>query len=482
MKNFSEFPINPFIQQSLTELGFSDPTPIQAQALPILLDEPTDFLGLAATGTGKTAAYSIPMLQKLDPKLRAVQCLVLCPTRELALQVCGQIELLGKHQHTRAVPIYGGSSFEEQVRGLRRGAPVAVGTPGRILDHLNRKTLDLRHVTTLILDEADEMISMGFKEELEEILKSVSTDCRKWLFSATMDKQVSRVANAYLSNPKQVQANRTEMLSATVQQIYFRVHESDKPEILCKLIESVDDFYGLIFCQTKSLVIDLTAYMIQNGYKVDSLHGDMDQSARERSMQAFRDRRTKVLVCTDVASRGLDVKDITHVINYSLPRELDNYVHRIGRTARSGKTGVAMNLVTPSHRHLVYEIEKLTKSKMIEGKIPSRKDVAVKKVAQLLTPFSESKNHTLAQDVLSDEWRSKLASMSSDEIAGRFIAMMMKDLFSQREARTAGQFVDRSEAGRRPPKSADPRRDRRRSQAPSFGRRKQKAFQKRSLR
>lgn len=433
MTSFLDMNLSPEILKALQDQGFDKPTEIQAQTLPILLDQPTDFLGLAATGTGKTAAFAIPLLERIDPKVRAVQALILCPTRELALQVSGQIELLGKYKKIRSVAVYGGASYTDQIHGLKQGAAIVVGTPGRVVDHMNRGNLKLDQLQTLILDEADEMISMGFREEMERILESVpSQKSHIWFFSATMDKQVGRIVQNYLKNPKQVQINKKEMLSSKVEQLYYMVRESDKPEILCKLIESAEEFYGLVFCQTKQLVTDLTSYLVERGHKVDCLHGDKDQNARERTMQSFRDRKVKILICTDVASRGLDVKDVSHVINYSLPRELDNYVHRIGRTARSGKAGIAMNLVTPSHRRLIWQIEDLTKSRMQEGKIPTRKEIGARKMAQILPKFSEQAMFTRALEILGDEWKTALSEMSSEEVAARFLSLMMPDLFTER--------------------------------------------------
>lgn len=451
MKSFLDLKLSPPLMASITEMGFENPTPIQAQALPILLNETTDFLGLAATGTGKTVAFGIPLLEKINPKLRAVQGLILCPTRELALQVSGQIDLLGKHMGVRALPIYGGAPYHEQIRGLKQGATIVVGTPGRIIDHLDRGTLDLSNLEVIILDEADEMISMGFKEELEMILESAQgSNTQTWLFSATMGREVVSFTERYLNEPKEVRINRTEVVPDRIDQIYYRAHEEDKPEIICKLIDAADEFYGIIFCQTKALVTDLTQFLNSRGYAVDCLHGDMDQNARERAMNGFRKRRSTVLICTDVASRGLDVKDITHVINYSLPRELDNYVHRIGRTARSGKTGVAMNLVTPSHRGLIVRIERVTKSKMREGKLPTRKEIGKKKVAALLNKFQGQDSFQRALDLLDDTWKSAIENMSREEIAARFLTLTYSDLFQDKGQ---GQFLDQPEKTQAPVKS-----------------------------
>jgi len=418
------------IKQSIDEMGFSTPSPIQQAALPLLLGNATDFIGLAATGTGKTAAFGIPLLTKIDTSVKAVQALILCPTRELALQVAGQINLLGKHMGLKALPVYGGSDYANQIHGLKQGAKIVVGTPGRVIDHIERGTLKLKDVSTVVLDEADEMISMGFKEDLETILQTIPQGQSKtWLFSATMDKQVRKVADTYLRMPKQAQVNRKEMLSETVEQLYFPVREGDKPEILCKIIDAADDFYGIVFCQTKTLTMDLTQYMLNRGYKVDQLHGDKSQKERERSMAAFRNRNVRVLVCTDVASRGLDVKDITHVVNYSLPREIENYVHRIGRTARSGKSGTAISLVTPSHRGLLKRIESVTKSKMKEGKIPTRREIGVVKLSKILDKFMKQGNYERAMELFSDEWKTVLSVMSAEEIVGRFLAMTAPDVF-----------------------------------------------------
>lgn len=434
MKTFEDFQLSAPILNAINELGYQKPSDIQAQAIPVLLAEPTDFIGQAATGTGKTAAFGIPLVEQIDPLKKTVQGLILCPTRELALQVSGQINLLGKFKKIKALAVYGGASYNDQVQGLRNGAQIVVGTPGRLIDHLERGTLKLQDIKTVILDEADEMISMGFKEELEKILKSVPKQkSHIWLFSATLSKEVRRVADTYLKNPKQVQINRGEMLSTTVEQLYYPTRESDKPEILCKIIEAADDFYGLVFCQTKTLVTDLTQYLSNKGYAVDCLHGDKSQTDRERTMQAFRNRRVNMLICTDVASRGLDVRDVTHVINYSIPRELDVYVHRIGRTARSGKSGIAISLVTASNRSLIGRIEQMTKSRMIEGKIPTRKDIGAKKVKKMLVQFQEQKSFPRAIEHLGTDWKTAIASMPPEEIVGRFLTLISPEVFENLE-------------------------------------------------
>ncbi len=430
MKTFDELKLSEPLARAVAELGFTAPTPIQQQVLPVLLHGHHDFIGLAATGTGKTAAFGLPLLEKIDGHAKHVQGIVLCPTRELALQVSGQLNLLGKYKHIKALPIYGGTGYAEQFEGLKRGAQIVVGTPGRVIDHIERKSLHLRDAKVVVLDEADEMISMGFREDLETILKSMARQTSQiWLFSATMSGAVRKVADVYLKNPKHAQVNKTEMLSSTVEQIYYIVRESDKPEVLLKILALADDFYGLIFCQTKALVTDLAQYLNEKGYKADCLHGDKSQDERERSMRAFRDKKTRLLVCTDVASRGLDVKELTHVINYSIPRETELYVHRIGRTARGGKAGIAISLVTPATRALVNRVQHLTKSQLREGKIPGRREVAEKKLEKILQSFKEQDHFEKAVELLGQDWEAAAGDMTLGEVIGRFLTLMEPDLF-----------------------------------------------------
>ncbi|MBX3020087.1 MAG: DEAD/DEAH box helicase [Bdellovibrionales bacterium] len=491
MDTFDQLTLHPALQRAIKDLGYEKPSAIQAQALPILLGAKTDFIGLAATGTGKTAAFSLPLLQTIDPHKRSVQALILCPTRELSLQVAGQVDLLGKHLGVRALPIYGGSGYDDQLRGLKKGVPVVVGTPGRVIDHMERGTLRLDQVRTVVLDEADEMISMGFREAMETILREVPREqSNTWLFSATMSGAVRRVADEFLRGPKSVQVNRTEMLASGIEQYFYMTQEKNKPEVLCKLIEAAEDFYGVVFCQTKNLVVDLTRYLSERGYKADSLHGDMSQSARESAMLAFRERRVRVLVCTDVASRGLDVKDITHVVNYSIPRELDSYVHRIGRTARSGKTGIAMSLVTPSHRHLISKIERMTGSRLNEGTIPTRKAIGLKKISQLLGPFNDQTGQERARELMGDAWKTAVTDMSAEDVAARFLSLMFPYVFAEkaqptmnRQKAEATAAADsrpprRHERGERSNDSKVERRDEKRRAKRDFHKKFSKGFHK----
>lgn len=430
MKNFRDFSLGPALIQAIDSLGFEQPSPIQAKALPLLLGEPTDFLGLAATGTGKTAAFAIPMIEKIDPSLKQLQGLIMCPTRELALQVCEQVNLLGQVKGVKAFSVYGGSGYSDQLRGFKQGLPIVVGTPGRLIDHLKKGSLKPETIRTLVLDEADEMISMGFKEDLELLLQSCNREqVNYWLFSATMSQEIKRVAQTYLRDYEKVEVNQKQKLAENVEQSYLQVRERDKPEVLCKIIDHADEFYGLIFCQTKALVMDLDNYLTTKGHKVDCLHGDKTQTDREKTMQAFRKRDVQILVCTDVASRGLDVKEVSHVINYSLPRELESYVHRIGRTARCGRSGKAISLVTPGHRSLVPRIEKITQSKMKLGEIPSKKQIGAKKVAKFLEDFIKQEDFERASAHLDEHWLNALKEMKQEEIVGRFLTLLSPETF-----------------------------------------------------
>jgi ATP-dependent RNA helicase DeaD len=447
------------MKKAIQELGYTSPSPIQQEAIPLLLGQHTDFLGLAATGTGKTAAFGIPLLENLKATAKGVQALILCPTRELAKQVAEQMNLLARHKKTKSIAIYGGADYGGQLRALKDGVSIVVGTPGRIIDHLERGTLILDNLQTVILDEADEMISMGFKSEIEFILEKVNQEVKHttWLFSATMSREVRKIADQFLDNPKQIQINKTEVLSASVTQLYYTVREEEKPQVIEKIIDMNQDFYGLIFCQTKMLVTDLTSDLKARGYPVDCLHGDMDQNARERAMKAFKSKTTTVMVCTDVASRGIDVKELTHVINYSLPRELDLYVHRIGRTGRGGKEGIALSLVTPSHMGLVGRIERATQSRMLRSPVPSDADVLQIKIGKMLNKFfdaaAESKEGKgpdgvakIKEIVAQSEWRKKLGYLDKEEIVARFLAQSLivpKKAPPPQEDNYGGGFRDR---------------------------------------
>jgi ATP-dependent RNA helicase DeaD len=454
VNSFDELKLSPPLAKALAEMGFTAPTPIQAATLPLLLGKGTDFLGMAATGTGKTGAFGIPLLETIEPSDREPQALVMCPTRELAVQVAEQISLLGKYKGINVQCIYGGAGYKEQIMGLRRGAHVIVATPGRLVDHMTRGTVSLESVRTIVLDEADEMISMGFKEELETVLKQVPMDAsHRWFFAATMSPALRAVADTYLRTPQSVRVNRTEMLPGTVQQFYYTVREKNKPKGVMKLIDNAESFYGLIFCQTKVVVIGLTEYLKSHGYSVDCLHGDKSQMERERVLKNIKDRTVNIVVCSDVAARGLDVKDLTHVINYSLPHDFDSYIHRIGRTGRSGSAGTAMNLVTPSQMHMVDRLQRMTRTVMQPAIFPTRKDISAKKLAQLLPKFLAAPHQEKAMEILGEDWKATIEATSKEEIVARFLGLQYPELFAESETEKAEEigFAEREEEPRRRP-------------------------------
>ncbi len=429
LEDFSSLELKTPLRRALKDNNYNKPTPIQAQAIPVLLDEPTDFIGQAMTGTGKTMAFALPILQNLRPGKKALQALVLTPTRELALQVSQQFEKLGKHLGVEVLPIYGGTDHGAQIRGIQEGFPVAVATPGRLLEHIRRGTISFDSLTTLVLDEADQMMSMGFREEVEAILsKRPPKRCRIWMFSATLSKEVRAISDEWLREPKQVYLNAAKDLPSGLRQEYFATQESNKPEVLCKLLDAADDLYGLVFCPTKALASDLASYLAVRGYPVACLHGDKDQAAREEALNAFRSKEIRLLVCTDVAARGLDIPEISHVINFSLPRESDVYLHRVGRTARSGKNGRVYNLVSPAQRGQIRHLQDVLGTEITPGVIPTRRELGHKKVAALLERFQVQEPYR-AMDLLDDEWVEVLGNTSRREIAGRFIALLMPEIF-----------------------------------------------------
>lgn len=434
MSGFASFNLSRPLFQAIEAMGFQEPTPIQAQAISILMEAPTDFLGMAATGTGKTAAFGIPLVEQIHPGNPYIQGVVLCPTRELAMQVSAQLEQLGSRKGVRVATIYGGSNFAHQIAQLRSGVQIVVATPGRLLDHLQQRTLNLQKVKTIVLDEADEMISMGFQEDLEAILSHTSAQKRKiWLFAATMEPRLRKVTEKYLKDPRHAEINRSEMLPGTVKQFYFPVRDEHRHKLLCRLLDSEPDLYGIIFCETKIMVQELTEFLRSRKYPVDSLHGDMDQKARERSMNLLHQRKVKMLVCTDVAARGLDVKDLTHVINYGLPLDSESYVHRIGRTGRSGKGGVSFSLVGPSQLHQIGRLEAMTKSKMEVGQLPPRSEIAKRRIDAYLSEVQGPVHHEEVEALMGEEWKKFVAGLSKVEIAARFLALRFHTLLDPEE-------------------------------------------------
>ncbi len=370
LAKFKELGLSETTLRALKRKGFEEPTPIQEKVIPILLSRDVDIIGQAQTGTGKTAAFGLPLIEKLDRKQKGVKAVILVPTRELAIQVSEELNSLKGRKRLSIVPIYGGQSIDLQLRRLREGIDIVVGTPGRVIDHINRRSLKLDKISYFILDEADEMLNMGFIDDIEEILKNTNDDKKILLFSATIPDRIMALAKNYMKDYEIVKITKKQLATTLADQIYFEVNEKDKFEALCRIIDIEKEFYGLIFCRTKVDVEKLANRLIDRGYQAEAIHGDISQYQRERIMRKFKSKRTNILVATDVAARGIDIQNLTHVINYDLPQNPEYYVHRIGRTGRAGKEGTAITFVTPEeYRKLVY-IKRITKSEIRKEKIP----------------------------------------------------------------------------------------------------------------
>jgi len=380
---FDELALRPELAQVVTELGYQEPTPIQTAIIPLML-EGRDVIGQAQTGTGKTAAFALPILNNLVPGEKLVQACVLAPTRELALQVAQAFKDFNRHTGSRILAVYGGQSYSPQINALRRGVDVVVGTPGRLLDLVQKKSLDLSNIRTLVLDEADEMLSMGFIEDIEAILAATPASRQTALFSATMPPAVRNLADRYLNNPEVIATQREQVTVAAIEQRYYLVNEKDKLAALTRLFEVEPVTSALIFVRTRAASGDLANELTVRGFPAEVLNGDLQQEARERVMARFRNHQVKVLVATDVAARGLDVEDISHVFNYDLPMETEIYVHRIGRTGRAGKTGIAISLVTPKEQGYFRRIEAFSRSKAQRLHLPTEEDIIRGREEELL--------------------------------------------------------------------------------------------------
>ena len=361
--------------KAVKEKGFEEPSEIQALCIPLLLKKGTEVVGQAQTGTGKTAAFALPILETVDEEDKSVQALILAPTRELALQVSEEINSLKGDRKTEVTPIYGGASMEIQLRKLKRGVQIVVGTPGRILDHIKRGTLDLSKLEFMVLDEADEMLDMGFIEDIEEVLKSVPETRRMLMFSATIPPQIQKLASTFMKAPELVRTQANDAATSQADQIYFEVKEADKVEALTRIIDRDPDFYGVIFCRTKLQCDEIGHKLQARGYDAEALHGDLSQRERETILRKMRERVISILVATDVAARGLDIQDLTHVINYYLPSDPEIYIHRVGRTGRAGMEGTAITFITPSEARRFSYIKKASKAEIRKEEIPSPREV-----------------------------------------------------------------------------------------------------------
>lgn len=386
---FEEMCLDTRIMRAIAEMGFEQPSPIQAQSIPIAV-EGKDMIGQARTGTGKTASFGIPMLQRINPKDKNLQAIVLCPTRELAIQSANEIRKLAKFLHgIKVLPIYGGQEISKQIRSLKGGVQIVIGTPGRVMDHLRRHTLKPQTVDIVVLDEADEMLNMGFREDIETILGQLPEERQTMLFSATMPKPILEIAKRYLHEPEIVKVIQKELTAPKIEQYYYEVNPRKKNEVLSRLLDMYDPSLSLVFCNTKRKVDELVADLKGRGYFAEGLHGDMKQSQRDRVMNGFRNGRTDILVATDVAARGIDVDDVEAVFNYDVPQDDEYYVHRIGRTGRAGREGRAFTLVVGKEIYKLKDIQRYCKTKIRRQPIPSVNDVAAIKVEKLLEQAGE---------------------------------------------------------------------------------------------
>lgn len=378
-KSFEELGLDAELLQAVTSMGFTEPTPIQAQSIPVLLQGEKDFLGLAQTGTGKTAAFGLPLLQLIDASKKYPQALIVCPTRELCMQITNEIDLFKKNKKGISVTaVYGGASIMQQMRDLKKGTQIVVATPGRLIDLIERKAIDLENIKYVILDEADEMLNMGFQEDVEFILKNAINRDSIWLFSATMPPPIRKVVKTYMDSPAEVSVGKVNTGNKNIDHQYFVVSGHQRYEALKRLIDFNPGIYGLIFTRTKADAQDITEKLVREGYDVDALHGDLNQNQRDKVMGAFRSKALQLLIATDVAARGIDVTGITHVINYELPDDIEVYTHRSGRTGRAGKTGICLSIVSPREVGRIRQIEKMLQSSFHRLEIPSGKDVCRK--------------------------------------------------------------------------------------------------------
>lgn len=372
---FAELGLSEEILHSIKSKGFEEPTEIQKKIIPLILGNENDLIGQAQTGTGKTAAFALPIIDLIETKVDYLQALILVPTRELAVQVSEEINSLRGHKNIHTVPIYGGQSYDTQFRRLKKGIDIIVGTPGRMLDLLNRKTFSMDRISFVVLDEADEMLNMGFIDDIENILKMTNQNRRTLLFSATMPERILRLSKKYMRKCEVVKAKNAGQTTTLTDQIYFEVKESDKLDTLCRIIDTTSGFYGLVFCRTKNDVDFVSSKLVDRGYDAEGLHGDISQIHRERILNKFKKKNANILVATDVAARGLDIFDLTHVINYALPQDPESYLHRIGRTGRAGKEGTAITFITSDEFRKLKIIKNASQAEIRKERIPQVKDV-----------------------------------------------------------------------------------------------------------
>ena len=431
MKTFEELGVSEPICRAIQELGFEQPMPVQEEVIPYLLGNGNDVIALAQTGTGKTAAYGIPVLQKVNPEEKHTQALILSPTRELCLQIADDLADFSKYvQGLHVVPVYGGASIEMQIRQLRKGAQIIVATPGRLIDLMKRGVAQLDNVNNVVLDEADEMLNMGFTESINAIFEGVPTDRNTLLFSATMSREIEKIAKNYLNDYKEIVVGSRNEGAEKVNHIYYMVNAKDKYLALKRLVDFYPRIFAIIFCRTKIETQEIADKLIRDGYNAEALHGDLSQQQRDLTMQKFRNHNVQFLVATDVAARGLDVDDLTHVINYGLPDDIESYTHRSGRTGRAGKKGTSISIIHTRERSKVRSIEKIIQKEFVDGTLPTAKEICSKQLYKAMDAISKV-------DVNEEEIAPFL-----EEINRHFEYIDKEDLIKKIVSMTFGRFLD----------------------------------------
>ena len=435
---FEDLGLCPEIMKAVKNMGFEEASPIQAKAIPAMM-EGKDIIGQAQTGTGKTAAFGIPLLEKIDPKNKKLQAIVLCPTRELAIQVAEEIRNLAKYMHAiKVLPIYGGQEIVKQIRSLKSGTQLIIGTPGRVMDHMRRKTVKMENIHTVVLDEADEMLNMGFREDIETILEGVPEERQTVLFSATMPKPILDITKRFQKNAELIKVTKKELTVPNIEQFYYEVKPKNKEEVLSRLLDIYNPKLSVIFCNTKKQVDLLVNGLLGRGYFAAGLHGDMKQAQRDRVMEGFRKGKTEILVATDVAARGIDVEEVEAVFNYDLPQD-EYYVHRIGRTGRAGRVGRSFSFVTGKEVYKLKEIQRYCKTKIYAQKVPSLDDVANTKMDKLM----ETINRIIEEEDLTTYFQMIQAEVNDSDYTSMDIAAALLKLCSgTKEEDSADMFED----------------------------------------
>jgi ATP-dependent RNA helicase DeaD len=424
MTTFKSLGLSDEILQSIEKLGFETPTPIQEKTIPVLLENENDLIGLAQTGTGKTAAFGLPIIQHIVTESKDTQALILSPTRELCLQITKDLKSYAtSSQQINIVAVYGGASAETQIAELRRGAQIVVGTPGRTLDLINRKKLVVKNIRFLVLDEADEMLSMGFKDELDGILETTPKTRQTLLFSATMPQEIVRISKTYMNNPIEISVGKRNEGAANIEHIYYEVHAKDRYEVLKRVADMNPRIYGIVFCRTRHETKEVADKLMQDGYNADALHGDLSQAQRDHVMNRFRSGHLQLLVATDVAARGLDVNDLSHIINYNLPDEDEVYIHRSGRTGRAGKSGVSLSILHMREKHKLRAIEKKIGKSFVKKQIPTGKEICEKQLFNLIDKVETVEVNESQINPFLDVIYQKLNWLDREELIKRFVSV-----------------------------------------------------------